>query len=129
MEARCAESDTKVPLEGTRQAARAVVLGVPSGTWHAGLGRREDLGEVARERFWLELPFQSFLSAIGLLHPGRSGKPVVGCMHGCREDRDQAIRALSLIALNSPDSLWTYVVERFEEPVFTQKVLLSLHYT
>lgn len=83
MEARCAGSDAKVPLEGrTRQAAREVVLGVPSVTWHAGLGRREGLGEVARASSWLELPFQSFLRAISLLHLGRAGKLVVGCMCG-----------------------------------------------
>jgi len=81
VEARCAPSDAEVPLEGrTRQAAREVALGVPSVTCCAGWGRREGLGEAARGRSWLELPFQSFLRAVGLL--GRAGKLVVRCTHG-----------------------------------------------
>lgn len=43
-----------------------VVRGVLSMTWHGGLGRREDLGEVTRGRSWLELPFQNLsLRVIG----------------------------------------------------------------
>ena len=82
MEARCARSDAKVPLEGGKAGSQGG--GVRSGlcdlacrTW-----QERRLGEVARGRSWLELPFQSFLRAIGLFNLGGAGKLVVGCMHG-----------------------------------------------
>lgn len=66
---------------GARQAGGVLVLGVPSARWHAGRGRREGLGEVARGRSGLD-PVQSFLRAIGLFHLGRAGKLLVGCVCG-----------------------------------------------